>query len=304
MRRGIYMSSNYAELRDEKVKEIEEILKSYLPEQNGYQRIIMDAMEYSLMAGGKRLRPMLMQETYRLFGGTEKVIEPFMAAQEMIHTYSLVHDDLPAMDDDELRRGRKTTHVVYGEDMGILAGDALLNYAFETAAAAFDEYPEKALQIGKAMKILGNKAGIYGMLGGQVVDVKETGHAVDKDVLDFIYALKTGALLESSMMIGATLAGADDESIALIEKVASKVGLAFQVQDDILDVTSTAEVLGKPIHSDEKNEKTTYVTLLGIDKAEKIVEKESVEAIELLKSLPVRNDYLEWLLTQLIHRKK
>lgn len=298
------MSSNYAELRDEKVKEIEEILKSYLPEQNGYQRIIMDAMEYSLMAGGKRLRPMLMQETYRLFGGTEKVIEPFMAAQEMIHTYSLVHDDLPAMDDDGLRRGRKTTHVVYGEDMGILAGDALLNYAFETAAAAFDEYPEKALQIGKAMKILGNKAGIYGMLGGQVVDVKETGHAVDKDVLDFIYALKTGALLESSMMIGATLAGADDESIALIEKVASKVGLAFQVQDDILDVTSTAEVLGKPIHSDEKNEKTTYVTLLGIDKAEKIVEKESVEAIELLKSLPVRNDYLEWLLTQLIHRKK
>lgn len=298
------MSSNYAELRDEKVKEIEEILKFYLPEQNGYQRIIMDAMEYSLMAGGKRLRPMLMQETYRLFGGTEKVIEPFMAAQEMIHTYSLVHDDLPAMDDDELRRGRKTTHVVYGEDMGILAGDALLNYAFETAAAAFDEYPEKALQIGKAMKILGNKAGIYGMLGGQVVDVKETGHAVDKDVLDFIYALKTGALLESSMMIGATLAGADDESIALIEKVASKVGLAFQVQDDILDVTSTAEVLGKPIHSDEKNEKTTYVTLLGIDKAEKIVEKESVEAIELLKSLPVRNGYLEWLLTQLIHRKK
>ena len=298
------MSSNYAELRDEKVKEIEEILKSYLPEQNGYQRIIMDAMEYSLMAGGKRLRPMLMQETYRLFGGTEKVIEPFMAAQEMIHTYSLVHDDLPAMDDDELRRGRKTTHVVYGEDMGILAGDALLNYAFETAATAFDEYPEKALQIGKAMKILGNKAGIYGRLGGQVVDVKETGHAVDKDVLDFIYALKTGALLESSMMIGATLADADEESIALIEKVASKVGLAFQVQDDILDVTSTAEVLGKPIHSDEKNEKTTYVTLLGIDKAEKIVEKESVEAIELLKSLPVRNDYLEWLLTQLIHRKK
>ena len=298
------MSSNYAELRNEKVKEIEEILKSYLPEQNGYQKIIMDAMEYSLMAGGKRLRPMLMQETYRLFGGTEKVIEPFMAAQEMIHTYSLVHDDLPAMDDDELRRGRKTTHVVYGEDMGILAGDALLNYAFETAAAAFEEYPEKALQIGKAMKILGNKAGIYGMLGGQVVDVKETGHALDKDVMDFIYALKTGALLESTMMIGATLADADEESIALIEKVASKVGLAFQVQDDILDVTSTAEVLGKPIHSDEKNEKTTYVTLLGIDEAEKIVEKESVEAIELLKSLPVRNDYLEWLLTQLIHRKK
>ena len=298
------MSSNYAELRDEKVKEIEEILKFYLPEQNGYQRIIMDAMEYSLMAGGKRLRPMLMQETYRLFGGTEKVIEPFMAAQEMIHTYSLVHDDLPAMDDDELRRGRKTTHVVYGEDMGILAGDALLNYAFETAAVAFDEYPEKALQIGKAMKILGNKAGIYGMLGGQVVDVKETGHAVDKDVLDFIYALKTGALLESSMMIGATLADADEESIALIEKVASKVGLAFQVQDDILDVTSTAEVLGKPIHSDEKNHKTTYVTLEGLDKASKDVEEISGRALDVLKHFPGENPFLEELVVYLIHREK
>ena len=297
------MSSNYAELRDEKVKEIEEILKSYLPEQNGYQRIIMDAMEYSLMAGGKRLRPMLMRETYRLFGGTEKVIEPFMAAQEMIHTYSLVHDDLPAMDDDELRRGRKTTHVVYGEDMGILAGDALLNYAFETAAAAFDEYPEKALQIGKAMKILGNKAGIYGMLGGQVVDVKETGHAVDKDVLDFIYALKTGALLESSMMIGATLAGADDESIALIEKVASKVGLAFQVQDDILDVTSTAEVLGKPIHSDEKNQKTTYVTLEGLEKAKQDVKEISDRAAGRLAGLPGKNEFLYDIIEMLVNRK-
>ena len=297
------MSSNYAELRDEKVKEIEEILKSYLPEQNGYQRIIMDAMEYSLMAGGKRLRPMLMQETYRLFGGTEKVIEPFMAAQEMIHTYSLVHDDLPAMDDDELRRGRKTTHVVYGEDMGILAGDALLNYAFETAATAFDEYPEKALQIGKAMKILGNKAGIYGMLGGQVVDVKETGHAVDKDVLDFIYALKTGALLESSMMIGATLADADEESIALIEKVASKVGLAFQVQDDILDVTSTAEVLGKPIHSDEKNEKTTYVTLEGLEKAKQDVKEISDRAAGRLAGLPGKNEFLYDIIEMLVNRK-
>ena len=298
------MSSNYAELRDEKVKEIEEILKSYLPEQNGYQRIIMDAMEYSLMAGGKRLRPMLMQETYRLFGGTEKVIEPFMAAQEMIHTYSLVHDDLPAMDDDELRRGRKTTHVVYGEDMGILAGDALLNYAFETAAVAFDEYPEKALQIGKAMKILGNKAGIYGMLGGQVVDVKETGHAVSKDVLDTIYELKTGALIEAAMMIGAILGGASQEEVKTVERIASLVGLAFQVQDDILDVTSTQEELGKPIHSDEKNEKTTYVTLLGIDDAKKVVEEKSEEAISLLQTLPNENPYLEELLMELIHRKK
>lgn len=297
-------TADYKGLQKKKTEEIEAILTSYLPEEEGYQRIIMEAMAYSLMAGGKRLRPMLMQETYRLFGGTGRVAEPFMAALEMIHTYSLVHDDLPAMDNDELRRGRKTTHVVYGEDMAILAGDALLNYAFETAASAFEDYPEESLKIGKAIGILGKKAGIYGMLGGQVVDVKETGHAVGKEVLDFIYALKTGALLESAMMIGAVLAGAEDQEIRIIEKAAGKVGLAFQIQDDILDVTSTAEVLGKPVHSDEKNEKTTYATLLGIGEAKKIVEKESTEAIELIQSLSGKNPYLEWLIGELIHRKK
>lgn len=287
-----------------KVAEIEEILMAYLPEKAGYQKLIMEAMEYSLMAGGKRLRPMLMQETYALFGGDEKVVEPFMAAMEMIHTYSLVHDDLPAMDNDEYRRGRKTTHVVYGEDMGILTGDALLNYAFETACKAFEMFPNRAAEIGSAVGILAKKAGIYGMIGGQVVDVKETGHGIEKEVLDFIYALKTGALIESSMMIGAALAGASKEQIAIVEQIASKVGIAFQVQDDILDVTSTSEVLGKPIHSDEKNEKTTYVTLMGIEAAEKVVEKESREAIELLHSLPGENKYLEWLLEELIHREK
>lgn len=300
------MNSNgeYVALREKKVAEIEEILRKYLPEKEGHQKIIMEAMEYSLMAGGKRLRPMMMRETYRLFGGKEKLVEPFMAAIEMIHTYSLVHDDLPAMDNDDYRRGRKTTHVVYGEDMGILAGDALLNYAFETAAGAFEIYPEKSGLIGKALGILAHKAGIFGMIGGQVVDVKETGHKIEKDVLDFIYDLKTGALIESSMMTGAVLAGASDEEVKKVELIAKKVGLAFQIQDDILDVTSTAEVLGKPIHSDEKNEKTTYVTLFGIKEAEKIVEKESGEAIELLKSLPGNNNYLEWLLNELIHREK
>ncbi len=294
----------YKQMLVEKVEKIEEVLKAYLPKQEGYQKLIMEAMEYSLLAGGKRLRPMLIKETYELFGGTETVVEPFMAAMEMIHTYSLVHDDLPAMDNDEYRRGRKTTHVVYGEDMGILAGDALLNYAFETACGAFVQFPDKSESIGKAMGILAKKAGIYGMIGGQVVDVKETGHTIEKEVLDFIYALKTGALIESSMMIGAVLAGAKEEEVQIVEKIASKVGLAFQVQDDILDVTSTSEVLGKPIHSDEKNEKTTYVTLMGIEEAEKIVEKESKEAIELLHSLPGENLYLEWLLEELIHRKK
>ena len=168
--------------KEQKVREIEDSLQNYLPKQKGYQKIIMEAMGYSLLAGGKRLRPMLMKETYTLFGGHSKVIEPFMAAIEMVHTYSLVHDDLPAMDNDEYRRGRKTTHVVYGEDMAILAGDALLNYAFETAVKAFVQEPEDSLTIGNAIRVLGEKAGIYGMLGGQVIDVKETGHAVSKDV--------------------------------------------------------------------------------------------------------------------------
>lgn len=287
-----------------KVAEIEEILKRYLPGAEGYQKVIMEAMEYSLMAGGKRLRPMLMQETCRLFGEEPETLKPFMAALEMIHTYSLVHDDLPAMDNDEYRRGRKTTHIVYGEDMGILAGDALLNYAFETAFRAFEQSPEDSLKIGRALTVLGRKAGIYGMIGGQVIDVKETGHAISKDVLDTIYELKTGALIECAMMIGAVLGGAEDAEVQKVEKIAHYVGVAFQVQDDILDVTSTEEVLGKPIHSDEKNEKTTYVTLMGIEKAGEVVADLSGQAIELLHELPGENKFLEQLLVQLIHRDR
>ena len=295
---------NFKEDCRKRTEKIEEILRKYLPDQTGHQQIIEEAMEYSLMAGGKRLRPMLMKETFDLFGGKGGVIEPFMAAIEMIHTYSLVHDDLPAMDNDDYRRGRKTTHVVYGEDMGILTGDALLNYAFETAVKAFVLEPEDSLTIGNAIRVLGEKAGIYGMLGGQVIDVKETGHAVSKDVLDTIYELKTGALIEAAMMIGAILGGASQEEVKTVERIASLVGLAFQVQDDILDVISTQEELGKPIHSDEKNEKTTYVTLLGIDDAKKVVEEKSEEAISLLQTLPNENPYLEELLIELIHRKK
>lgn len=295
---------NFKEEQSKKVEVIETILKEYLPEQEGYQKVIMEAMEYSVMAGGKRLRPMLMQETFRLFGGEGDIIEPFMAAIEMIHTYSLVHDDLPAMDNDDYRRGRKTTHVVYGEGMGILAGDALLNYAFETAAKAFSMYPTKALEIGKSLQVLAGKAGIYGMIGGQVVDVESAGNALSKEVLDFIYELKTSALIESSMMIGAILAGADDKAIKDIETIAKNVGIAFQIQDDILDVTSTAEVLGKPILSDEKNEKTTYVTLVGLDKAKEYVEKISLQAIELLHRFEANDLFLEELLKSLIHREK
>lgn len=297
-------SNNFKELQRQKVQKIEDVLQKYLPQQKGYQKLIMEAMAYSLLAGGKRLRPMLMQETYQLFGGKSKALEPFMAAIEMIHTYSLVHDDLPAMDNDEYRRGRKTTWVVYGEDMAILTGDALLNYAFETAVKAFTLEPEDSLLIGRAIGVLGEKAGIYGMIGGQVIDVKNSGNAIEKEVLDKIHELKTSALIEASMMIGAILGGASEEEVKKIEQIAKNVGLAFQIQDDILDVTSTEEVLGKPVHSDEKNEKTTYVTLFGVEGAAKIVEEKSNYAIDLLHDLSGKNDYLEQLLIQLIHRDK
>jgi len=279
---------NFNEERKKRTEYIEEILRRYLPAREGYQKIIMEAMEYSLMAGGKRLRPMLMLETYRLFGGKGKVIEPFMAAIEMIHTYSLVHDDLPAMDNDEYRRGRKTTHIVYGEDMGILAGDALLNYAFETACRAFDEEDADCASIGRALQILSRKSG----------------HAVSGEVLDFIYRLKTSALIEASMMTGAVLAGADEIAVRTVEEIAGKIGLAFQIQDDILDVTGTAETLGKPIHSDEKNEKTTYVTWKGIKKAGEDVASLTEEAVHELERLPAGDGFLKELLVSLISREK
>ena len=284
--------------------EIEEIIKKYLPKEEGYQKTIFSAMNYSILAGGKRLRPMLMKETYELFGGKSKIIEPFMAAIEMIHTYSLVHDDLPAMDNDEYRRGKKTTHAVYGEAMGILAGDALLNYAFETATLAFDMEPQNT-RIGRALRILATKAGVFGMVGGQTVDVEsEDTQDMTKEKLDFIYRLKTSALIEASMLIGAVLAGATKQEQETIEQAAAEIGLAFQIQDDILDVTSTLEVLGKPIGSDEKNHKATYVTFEGLEKAKADVEAISKNAVRRMDSLVVRNEFLSEMILALITREK
>lgn len=284
--------------------EIEEIIYAYLPKEEGYQKLIMEAMNYSMQAGGKRIRPMLMLETYRLFGGKSKVIEPFMAAIEMIHTYSLVHDDLPAMDNDDYRRGKETTHKVYGEAMGILAGDALLNFAFETATKAFDMETDNA-RIGRALQVLATKAGIYGMVGGQVVDVlAENNQEMDKEKLNFIYRLKTAALIESSMLIGAILAGATAKEQKIIEQAAGEVGLAFQIQDDVLDVTSTLEVLGKPIGSDEKNNKITYVTYEGLEKAKEDVKTISESAVAHMESLVVKNEFLNELLLYMIAREK
>ena len=292
--------------RDEwskRTEEVQEILYRYLPEETGYQKTLLQAMNYSMQAGGKRLRPLLMQETYRLFGGTGRIVEPFMAAMEMIHTHSLIHDDLPAMDNDEYRRGRKTTHIVYGEAMAILAGDGLLNLAYETASRAFEMEPENPT-VGKAMAVLARKTGITGMIGGQSVDVEQSGKDLSRGQLDFIYRLKTSALIEGSMMVGAILAGASADEAAQIEQVASDVGLAFQIRDDILDVTSTSQVLGKPINSDEKNHKTTYVTMEGLKKAEKDVKEISRRAIDVLDQLGRKNEFLRNLILELVIREK
>jgi len=294
---------NFHEELSGRTNEVWKIVESFLPAVEGYQSTVLEAMDYSMRAGGKRLRPMLMQETYRLFGGTGKEIEPFMAAIEMIHTSSLIHDDLPCMDNDTLRRGLPTAWVKFGYDMAVLAGDGLLIYSMETAAKALN-FSDRPDRVARAMGILAQKTGIFGMIGGQTVDVELSGKPIPGDKLDFIYRLKTGALLEASMMIGAVLGGAGEDTLKAVEQMASKIGLAFQIQDDILDVTSDAKTLGKPVFSDEKNHKTTYVTLEGMEQAKKAVESISEEAVACLQKLPGENGFLEELIRMLVYREK
>ena len=297
---------NFQDELKKRTEEINKVIQSYLPAEEGFAKTMAQAMNYSILAGGKRLRPMLILETLRLFGGEEKLAYPFMAAMEMIHTHSLVHDDLPALDNDDYRRGRLTTHKVYGEAMGVLSGVALLNYAYEVMLTAFDtaDTPDCQAHVIQALKVMSHKTGLYGMLGGQSVDVENDGKPMSREMIDYIYENKTSALIEASMMTGAILGGATEEEIAIVEKAAKNIGLAFQIQDDILDVTSTKEVLGKPTHSDEKNEKTTYVTLMGTAEAGRMVEELSDQAVSLLHQLSGENEFLEQLLLQLIHREK
>lgn len=269
-------------------QEIEKIVYAYLPEEKGYCKTVLSAMNYAVRAGGKRLRPMMLRMCYDMFAKNpcNEVVEPFMAAMEMIHTYSLVHDDLPAMDNDELRRGLPTVHVKFGEDMAILAGDALLNYAYEVAAKVFSVKPQ-SVEVEKAFAVLARKPGIYGMVGGQVLDVERAGKSMDEAQISYIYEHKTGALIECACMCGAYLAGAEEEQVEALRQAALAIGMAFQVQDDILDLVGTTQTLGKPVHSDDKNEKITYVTLHGMDASRKYVKDMSEKAIALLESLEV-----------------
>ena len=295
---------NFKEELERRIREIENIIQAYLPREKGFQKTVIEAMNYSILAGGKRLRPLFMKETYDMMGGGGKEIEPFLAAMEMVHTYSLIHDDLPAMDNDEYRRGRKTTHVMYGEAMAILAGDGLLNLALETAAKAFQMGDDPA-RVGRALALFAGKAGIYGMIGGQTADIEaEEKGGITEELLLFIHENKTAALIQSAMMTGAILAGASDRDVDRLEKIGYNIGVAFQIQDDILDVTGKTEILGKPVGSDEKNNKITYVTIKGLKQAQADQRALSEEAIALLGSFGRRNLFLEKLVEDLVTRNK
>lgn len=287
-----------------RVDSVDSLMEEVLSVDTGLSEYLMDAMRYSVLAPGKRLRPILMQESSKLFGEADSSLPYFMAAIELIHSYSLVHDDMPCIDNDEYRRGRKTTHAVYGETTALLAGDGLLNFAYETAAKAFSE--GDSVKAGKAMQILTKKAGIFGMVGGQAVDVdcEKTGSALTKEKLLYIHENKTAALIEASMMIGAILAGASDSDVTKLEEAASAIGIAFQIRDDILDVVGSFEELGKPIGSDEQNGKETYITLFGFDKAKEDVELYSKKALDILRSFDNPNEFLNELVESLVSRNR
>lgn len=294
---------NFQDELAKRTEETEKVIRSFLPAEAGFAGTMAQAMNYSMLAGGKRLRPMLIRETYRLFDGKEEVVKPFMAGMEMIHTHSLIHDDLPALDDDDYRRGRLTTHKVYGEAMGVLSGVALLNYAYETMFQAFALTKEQDRVI-HALRVVSQKTGIHGMLGGQSVDVENDGKPLEKEMLDYIYRNKTSALIEASMMTGAILAGANEQEVSAVEKAAGNIGLAFQIQDDILDVIGDSRELGKNVGSDAQNHKQTYVTIFGLEKSKEDVAALSEEAVEILKAAGGEQGFLEQLILELIHRRK
>ena len=308
---------NFKEELKNRTAEAERVTMALLPKVSGHASTVMDAMCYSVGAGGKRLRPVMMQAAYELCGGSGRVVEYFMAALEMIHNYSLVHDDLPEMDNDELRRGMPTTHIKYGAGMAVLAGDGLLNYAYETAMKAFAE-AKGAQREGciEALTLLTEKAGIYGMVGGQCLDVEaeEKGLDLTQEQILYVYENKTAALLQAALGCGAALAGTEvsAKNREDLQKAGYDLGIAFQLQDDILDIESTTEELGKPVGSDERNGKKTYVSYLGMDAAKKEQARLSGEAAALVRALETdgsekaenAKEFLAQLIEYLVERRK
>jgi len=278
---------------------IENKLNELLPESGERYSSAVNAMRYSLLSGGKRVRPILLLEFYSLFGGRAEGALNFAAAIEMIHTYSLIHDDLPCMDNDDMRRGKPSCHKAFGYDTALLAGDALLTHAFFAAANAADIPPER---VSRAISVLAQKAGIYGMVGGQVMDLDFEKNGANGEELTAMYIKKTSCLLEAAAMCGAVLAGADEETVKKTEEYAENLGLAFQITDDILDCTADEKTLGKPIGSDKKNGKTTFVTLFGLDGAKQKAALLTKKAEDILNGFSGDTSYLNELTEYLLNR--
>ena len=284
-----------------RVDYIEKLLKEYMPEEKGYQKTIFEAMNYSLKAGGKRLRPILTLEACRIVGGNEEDAIPFAIAIEMIHTYSLIHDDLPALDDDDLRRGRPTNHKVYGDAMAILAGDGLLNYAFEImlSSSIGKENPAKYLN---AINEIAKSSGVYGMIGGQVVDIESEDKKIEMEKLDFIHLNKTAAIIVGCMRAGAIIGDATEEQLENITKYATNIGLSFQIADDILDITGDESKLGKKVGSDIDNNKSTYPSLIGLEKSKEIANDLINEAKTRISNIKGDTEFLNDLAEYIVAR--
>ena len=293
---------NFKDELKNRVNNIEILLNEYMPKEEGHQKTIFEAMNYSLSAGGKRLRPILTLEACKLVGGNEKDAIPFAAAIEMIHTYSLIHDDLPALDNDDLRRGRKTNHKVYGEAMAILAGDGLLNYAYEIMLKESIGKDDSNKYL-KAINEIAKASGIYGMIGGQVVDIESEGKSIDKDKLDFIHMNKTAAIIIGCMRAGAIIGGASENQLENITKYAKNIGLSFQIVDDILDVVGDEAKLGKKVGSDIDNEKSTYPSLIGLDKSKEIAKNLIEEAKLSISNIDKDREFLNSLADYIVDRE-
>lgn len=291
----------FKDVLKEKINYIETLLNEYMPKEEGYQQTVIQAMNYSLKAGGKRLRPILTLESCKIVGGKEEDAIPFAVAIEMIHTYSLIHDDLPALDNDDLRRGKPTNHKVFGEAMATLAGDALLNYAFEIMLSSSIDKKDANKYL-KAINEVAKHAGIYGMIGGQVVDVESENKIIDKDKLDFIHLNKTAAMIIGCMRAGAIIGGASEEELEKVTKYGKNIGLSFQIVDDILDITGDEAKLGKPIGSDIENSKSTYPSLLGLEKSRQIARQLIDEGKSSIDDLSSEIDFLNQLGDYIISR--
>lgn len=279
---------------------IENRLKELLADNNEEYSLLIKAMNYSVGAGGKRIRPCLMMEFARVCGADPENALQFAVALEMIHTYSLIHDDLPCMDDDDMRRGMPSCHIKFGEANALLAGDALLTEAFKVALSTANVDAGFVLE---SVRVLSDCAGVHGMIGGQVIDLKYENEQPSLESVMQMYRLKTGALLVAAAKIGCILAGADEKKIQNAAIFAENVGLAFQIRDDILDITASAEELGKPIGSDSENNKNTYVSFVGLEKAQEAVENYTETALKSLEIFGSEAESLKSFALKLINRK-